>query len=125
LFLPLLLVDPVAGCSPAFELVLRPGLWIVGLAGFGLLKDRLECQRGKRGDQDRALAGFHDAGIPVIDGTVEEDLRPAPGAAVVVGPEDLDPAERAHMGFPSAGADQEQLAVTPPGEGRPTVVMLR
>ena len=68
--------------------------------------------------------GLDDARVAVVDGSVEDDLGKGPGAAVVAGADELDPAVGADVSFSAAGVGNEQLTRAAAGEGRPAVIVL-
>ncbi len=72
------------------------------------------------GDEQGAFGGFCDAGVAIVDGGVEDDLRCGPGEAFVLGADDLDTAEGADVGLTGTGVGDNEFAARAAGEGGPT-----
>ena len=105
----------IAGSLPASDLL---------LVGLGEVPGLFEGQRREGGDQQRALGGFDHPGLAVVDGGVDQGLRPCPVDAPVVASHQLDTPERADMRFAATRADQQQLSVPAAGQRGPAVIAM-
>lgn len=107
------------GAEEAVALLLGCGS-LGGLPCFGCVELLLLVdERGEGGYQEGAFGGFCDAGVAIVDGGVEDDLRSGPGEAFVLGADDLDSAEGADVGLAGARVGDYEFAARAPGEGGP------
>ena len=106
------------GGLPALEAFRFPSPAFARFFCSSLGKNRFIGQRGKGRDQQRAFGRFDNAGVAIIDG----GHRAIHGPNVQVLPssseaDQFDSTEWAHMLFPSAGTDHQQLPHSYAGPG--------
>lgn len=75
---------------------------------------------GKGSDEESAFGGLCDAGVAIVDGGVEDDLRGRPGEAFVLGADDLYATEGTDVGLTRAGVGDDEFAIRAAGERGPT-----
>lgn len=79
----------------------------------------LVYERGERSYDEDATGGLCDAGIAVVDGGVEDNLRVGPGEAFVAGADEFHAAKRTDVSFARAGIGDEEFSVLAADEGGP------
>lgn len=95
-----------------------------GVPALGFGEDFFVGEGGKGRHEERAARGFDDAGVAVVNGGIHDDLRPAPGLAVVLGAAEFDAAEGVDVAFAAAGVGDDEFAVGAAGHGGPGVIVL-
>ncbi len=113
--------------SPAAQFICRPSP--LGVRVFLGQRDlfvqlRLVRERSERGDQQGPCGRFQNAGVAIIDRTVQQRSRPRPGLAVVRRSHHVHTSERTHVLLSTARPNQHQFAVPPTCHRGPATVMV-
>ena len=110
---------------PSLQALGGPRPFVARLFLFRRQEARFVGERREGGCEQCAFSGFEHAGVAVVNGPVDQHSRPGPSLPIAVGGHHLHAAKRADVAFASAGPHQHQLAVAPPRQRRPAVIIVR